>query len=175
MDLVDKVLQDNKQRQFMDRFEKKSTIEELDYTKKQFEENFTMPDSSALTKDEIDDLLTSLSDSDILTDEEKVKNNKIYELEGKFALLRRAVKNANDEEFKYLEKVVDEAIKYMMNNEKVKKDYDYIKYLKKSYDFNNYDDENLKDIDNYVLKRTKKVDVNINDASRKKVIDDIFN
>lgn len=175
MDLVDKVLQDNKQRQFMDKFEKKSTIEELDYTKKQFEENFTMPDSSALTKDEIDDLLTSLSDSDTLTDEEKVKNNKIYELEGKFALLRRAVKYANDEEFKYLEKVVDEAIKYMMNNEKVKKDYDYIKYLKNLYDFNNYDDENLKDIDNYVLKKTKKVDVNINDASRKKVIDDIFN
>lgn len=175
MNLVDKILQENKQRQFMDKFEKKSTIEELDYTKKQFEENFTMPDSSALTKDEIDDLLTSLSDGDTLTDEEKVKNNKIYELEGKFALLRRAVKNANDEEFKYLEKVVDEAIKYMMNNEKVKKDYDYIKYLKNSYDFNNYDDENLKDIDNYVLKRTKKVDVNINDASRKKVIDDIFN
>lgn len=162
MNLVDKVLQDNKQRQFMDKFEKKSTIEELDYTKKQFEENFTMPDSSALSKDEIDDLLTSLSDSDTLTDEEKVKNNKIYELEGKFALLRSAVKNANDEEFKYLEKVVDEAIKYMMNNEKVKKDYEYKEFLKKCIysdsDCSNDMDEYLFNVENTynsILKRTK--------------------
>ena len=127
----------NKEREFLNRFEK----------------NLTMPDISDLSNEEIDTLLTALSEGDTITDEEKAKIDKKIELERKFNILSSAVSKATDEEFEYLEKVADELIKYMMNNEKVKKDFEYKDFLRNSiYSDSNYSNDNT---NHSILKRTK--------------------
>ena len=88
---------------------------------------------SVLDDVEITELLTALSNpnEEEQTEEEKIRLNKILDLEQKLGFLNKSLRNINDDELSYLEESVNNLLNYILNNSDVKKDYDYHNTLRK--------------------------------------------
>ena len=92
-----------------------------------------------LSEQEMVSLLSALNDDGNLPIELQERLKRECLLSDKINELKRSIKNASDEELDFLSINLDYLIDIMLNNEKIKKEYEYYKTLKKILGINNYE------------------------------------
>lgn len=92
-----------------------------------------------LNEEEMKSLLIALTEGEDLPESVQERLNKECLVSDKINELKRSIKNASDEELEFLSINLDNLIDTMMQNEKVKKDYENHKTLKKILGINNYE------------------------------------
>ena len=92
-----------------------------------------------LSEQEMVSLLSALNDDGNLPIELQERLKRECLLSDKINELKRSIKNASDEELDFLSINLDYLIDIMLHNEKIKKEYEYHKTLKKILGINNYE------------------------------------
>ena len=95
-----------------------------------------------LSEQEMDSLLSALNDDGNLPTELQERLKRECLLSDKISELKRSIKNASDEELDFLSINLDYLIDIMLQNEKIKKEYEYYKILRKKLGMNNNEHKN---------------------------------
>ena len=95
-----------------------------------------------LSEQEMDSLLSALNDDGNLPIELQERLKRECLLSDKISELKRSIKNASDEELDFLSINLDYLIDIMLQNEKIKKEYEYYKVLRKKLGMNNNEHKN---------------------------------
>ena len=96
--------------------------------------------------------MKSIEELGLSKEDKKEKKEEVIELQerlkrecllsDKISELKRSIKNASDEELDFLSINLDYLIDIMLQNEKIKKEYEYYKILRKKLGMNNNEHKN---------------------------------